>query len=90
MSNVLIGIIGVILFIGFVDAGLIGPGTPVVQFIFPVEPGAWIACARELAVFGTTGFIGDREGLAILATGDRTGFIVAGDQCVSFAERGLL
>ena len=32
-----------ILFIGFVDAGLIGPGTPVVQFIFPVEPGAWIA-----------------------------------------------
>jgi AGZA family xanthine/uracil permease-like MFS transporter len=32
-----------ILFIGFVDAGLIGPGTPVVQFIFPVTPGAWIA-----------------------------------------------
>jgi adenine/guanine/hypoxanthine permease len=32
-----------ILFIGFVDAGLIGPGTPVVQFIFPVEPGAWVA-----------------------------------------------
>ncbi len=32
-----------ILFIGFVDAGLIGQGTPVVQFIFPVEPGAWIA-----------------------------------------------
>ena len=32
-----------ILFIGFVDAGLIGPGTPVVQFIFPVEPAAWVA-----------------------------------------------
>ncbi len=32
-----------ILFIGFVDAGLIGPGTPVVQFIFPVEPTAWVA-----------------------------------------------
>ena len=32
-----------ILFIGFVDAGLIGQGTPVVQFIFPVEPGAWVA-----------------------------------------------
>jgi AGZA family xanthine/uracil permease-like MFS transporter len=32
-----------ILFIGFVDAGLIGPGNPVVQFIFPVTPGAWIA-----------------------------------------------
>ena len=32
-----------ILFIGFVDSGLIGPGTPVVQFIFPVEPGAWVA-----------------------------------------------
>ncbi len=32
-----------ILFIGFVDAGLIGPGTPVVQFIFPVTTGAWIA-----------------------------------------------
>jgi len=31
-----------ILFIGFVDGGLIGPGTPVVQFIFPVEPAAWV------------------------------------------------
>ena len=27
-----------ILFIGFVDGGLIGPGNPVVQFNFPVEP----------------------------------------------------
>jgi len=31
-----------ILFIGFVDGGLIGPGTPVVQFNFPVEPQAWV------------------------------------------------
>ena len=31
-----------ILFIGFVDGGLIGPGTPVVQFNFPVEPAAWV------------------------------------------------
>lgn len=36
--------------------------------------------ARELAVFGTSGFLGDREGLAIYNTGDRTGFIVASDQ----------
>jgi len=31
-----------ILFIGFVDGGLIGPGNPVVQFNFPVEPAAWV------------------------------------------------
>jgi AGZA family xanthine/uracil permease-like MFS transporter len=31
-----------ILFIGFVDGGLIGPGTPVVQFIFPNTTGAWL------------------------------------------------
>jgi len=31
-----------ILFIGFVDGGLIGPGNPVVQFNFPVEPTAWV------------------------------------------------
>jgi adenine/guanine/hypoxanthine permease len=30
-----------ILFIGFVDGGLIVPGTPVVQFNFPVEPATW-------------------------------------------------
>jgi 3-phytase len=36
--------------------------------------------ARELAVFGTSGFLGDREGLAIYSTGERTGFIVASDQ----------
>jgi 3-phytase len=36
--------------------------------------------ARELVVFGTTGFVGDREGLAILSTGERSGFIVASDQ----------
>jgi AGZA family xanthine/uracil permease-like MFS transporter len=31
-----------ILFIGFVDGGLIGPGNPVVQFNFPVEPATWV------------------------------------------------
>jgi AGZA family xanthine/uracil permease-like MFS transporter len=31
-----------ILFIGFVNGGLIGPGTPVVQFVFPNTPGAWV------------------------------------------------
>ncbi|HEX2884219.1 MAG TPA: NCS2 family permease [Candidatus Limnocylindria bacterium] len=31
-----------ILFIGFVDGGLIGPGNPVVQFNFPVEPAGWV------------------------------------------------
>ena len=42
----------------------------------PYHPDA----ARGLVVFGTTGFIGDREGLAIVATGQRSGFIVASDQ----------
>ena len=31
-----------ILFIGFQSGGLIGPGTPVVQFIFPNTTGAWL------------------------------------------------
>jgi len=31
-----------ILFIGFVDGGLIGPGNPVVQFNFPLEPADWV------------------------------------------------
>ncbi len=31
-----------ILFIGLVDGGLIGPGTPVVQFIFPNSPATWL------------------------------------------------
>jgi adenine/guanine/hypoxanthine permease len=31
-----------ILFIGFVDGGLIGQGTPVVEFIFPNTAGAWV------------------------------------------------
>lgn len=31
-----------ILFIGFVDGGLIGPGVPVVQFLFPNSVGAWL------------------------------------------------
>jgi 3-phytase len=36
--------------------------------------------ARELATFGTDGYLGDREGLAIFATGPRTGYIVSSDQ----------
>jgi len=36
--------------------------------------------ANQLAAFGKTGFEGDREGLALFSTGDRTGFIVASDQ----------
>jgi AGZA family xanthine/uracil permease-like MFS transporter len=31
-----------ILFIGFVDGGLIIPGTPVVQFKFPTDPAEWV------------------------------------------------
>ena len=31
-----------ILFIGFVDGGLIGQGTPVTQFLFPVDPADWV------------------------------------------------
>jgi 3-phytase len=36
--------------------------------------------SQELAAFGTAGFLGDREGLAIMSTGATTGFIVASDQ----------
>lgn len=36
--------------------------------------------ARELAVFGTDGYAGDREGLAIYAGPDGTGYIVSSDQ----------
>jgi 3-phytase len=35
---------------------------------------------RELAQFGQTGFLGDREGIAIYARGDGTGYIVCTDQ----------
>ena len=31
-----------ILFIGFVDGGLIVPGNPIVQFNFPLEPADWV------------------------------------------------
>ena len=31
-----------ILFIGFVDGGLIGPGNPIVQFNFPLETSDWV------------------------------------------------
>jgi 3-phytase len=36
--------------------------------------------SRELAAFGTDDYLGDREGLAIYATGDGTGFIASSDQ----------
>ncbi len=42
----------------------------------PDHPGA----ARELAHFGKTGFSGDREGIAIYARGDGTGYVVCTDQ----------
>jgi 3-phytase len=35
---------------------------------------------RELALFATTGFAGDHEGIAIYATGKNTGYILAADQ----------
>lgn len=42
----------------------------------PEQPDA----ARELALFGTAGYLGDREGLAIYAQPGGTGFIVSSDQ----------
>ena len=36
--------------------------------------------ARELAVIGADGYMGDREGLAIYETGKGTGFLVSSDQ----------
>ena len=36
--------------------------------------------AREIAVFGTDGYLGDREGLAIYANPDGTGWLVSSDQ----------
>lgn len=36
--------------------------------------------ARELAVIGVDGYVGDREGLAIYDTGEGTGFLVSSDQ----------
>lgn len=51
----------------------------------PDRPGT----ARELGLFGTDGYQGDREGLAIYATGPGTGFIVSTDQ-VSRGSRLML
>lgn len=42
----------------------------------PAHPDA----ATELAVLGRTGYLGDREGLAIYARADGTGFLVSSDQ----------
>lgn len=39
-----------------------------------------IDAARELATFGLDGFVGDREGLAIYATSESTGYLIASDQ----------
>lgn len=36
--------------------------------------------SRELALFATTGFAGDHEGISIYPTGERTGFIVVSNQ----------
>ncbi len=35
---------------------------------------------KELALFATSGYAGDREGLAIFATGEGTGFLASSDQ----------
>jgi 3-phytase len=42
----------------------------------PAHPDA----AKELALFATTGFVQDHEGLAIYPTSDSTGFLLASDQ----------
>jgi 3-phytase len=39
-----------------------------------------VDAARELAVLGTDGYLGDREGLAIYDTGAGKGFLVSSDQ----------
>ena len=41
--------------------------------------------ATELALFGKTGYMGDREGLAIYATGPETGYLVSTDQILAGA-----
>jgi 3-phytase len=46
---------------------------------YPADPDA-SGAAVELASFGRDGYLGDREGLAVYATGPRTGFIVSSDQ----------
>jgi 3-phytase len=45
--------------------------------------------ARELAFFGTDGYLGDLEGLAIYPTGPGTGYIISSDQ-VSRGSRLML
>jgi 3-phytase len=46
---------------------------------YAADPSAADA-GRELAAFGTDGYLGDREGLAIVPTGAGAGFIVSSDQ----------
>ncbi|WP_345785827.1 phytase [Gemmatimonas sp.] len=36
--------------------------------------------AKELALFGTTGFVSDHEGIAVYPTSDSTGYLVVSDQ----------
>ncbi len=44
---------------------------------------------REVALFATTGFKADHEGIGIVATGEKTGFIVATDQLPRSSEYHL-
>jgi 3-phytase len=46
---------------------------------YHADPDA-VEAQRELALFGQAGYLGDREGLAIYAMDDRTGYLVSTDQ----------
>jgi 3-phytase len=46
---------------------------------YPADPDA-VDADVELAAFGTDGYLGDREGLAIFATGAGTGYLLSSDQ----------
>lgn len=46
---------------------------------YPADPDAPDA-GRELGVFGTEGFVGDREGISIYPTGPRTGYLIVSNQ----------
>jgi 3-phytase len=39
-----------------------------------------VDAAKELALFGTTGFVSDHEGIAVYPTSDSTGYLVVSDQ----------
>jgi 3-phytase len=46
---------------------------------YPADPDAPEA-EREIAFFGTTGFVGDQEGISIFPTGSRTGYVIVSNQ----------